>query len=166
MSASVTIILLGRNVGRKSSINMFVWSLPISWRKKVIFLLLMIKRGENSAFCGVTWTRGPFIGVLWGKRMWFESISKAYKHFVFKMSHSRPLFRLFSVFSNKQYNFYNTPMWKMSCPPSIWRRDLNPQPLKHESSPITTRPGLPHYKHFGTNWSGVTDKRVRRKNHS
>ena len=31
----------------------------------------------------------------------------------------------------------------MSCPSSIWGRDLNPQPLKHESSPITTRPGLP-----------------------
>ena len=26
---------------------------------------------------------------------------------------------------------------------SIWRRDSNPWPLKHESSPITTRPGLP-----------------------
>ena len=29
---------------------------------------------------------------------------------------------------------------KMSCPSC--RRDLNPQPLKHELSPITTRPGL------------------------
>ena len=25
-----------------------------------------------------------------------------------------PLFHLFSVFSNKQYNFYNKSMWKMS----------------------------------------------------
>ena len=32
---------------------------------------------------------------------------------------------------------------KMSCPSSIWRWDSNPQPLKHESSPITTRPWLP-----------------------
>ena len=24
----------------------------------------------------------------------------------------RPIFRLFSVFSNKQYNFYNKLMWK------------------------------------------------------
>ena len=52
-------------------------------------------------------------------------------------------FRLFSVFSSKQYNFNNKSMWKMSnCPSSIRHRDLNPWPLGHESSPITTRPGL------------------------
>ena len=28
-------------------------------------------------------------------------------------------------------------------PTSIGRRDSNPRPLEHESSPITTRPGLP-----------------------
>ena len=26
---------------------------------------------------------------------------------------------------------------------SIWCWDSNPQPLEHESSPVTTRPGLP-----------------------
>ena len=31
----------------------------------------------------------------------------------------------------------------MSCLSSIRRWDSNPQPLEHESSPITTRPGLP-----------------------
>ena len=30
----------------------------------------------------------------------------------------------------------------MSCPSSIHHRDSNPWPLKHELSPITTRPGL------------------------
>ena len=34
----------------------------------------------------------------------------------------------------------------MSCPSSIWCWDLNPRPLEHESSPITTRPGLPPYE--------------------
>ena len=29
------------------------------------------------------------------------------------------------------------------CPTSIWHWDSNPQPLKHESPLITTRPGLP-----------------------
>ena len=29
------------------------------------------------------------------------------------------------------------------CPSSIWCRDSNPRPHKHELSPITTRPGLP-----------------------
>ena len=28
------------------------------------------------------------------------------------------------------------------CPFSLWHWDSNPQPLKHESSPTTTRPGL------------------------
>ena len=32
---------------------------------------------------------------------------------------------------------------KMSMASSIWYRDSNPQPLNHESTPITTRPGLP-----------------------
>ena len=35
----------------------------------------------------------------------------------------------------------------MSCPYSIWCRDLNTQPLKHESSPITTRPRLMMYNY-------------------
>ena len=53
------------------------------------------------------------------------------------MGQPRPPFRLFSVFSNKhQYNLYNKPT-------RIWCRDSNPQPLDFESSPITTRPGLP-----------------------
>ena len=33
-------------------------------------------------------------------------------------------------------------MKKMSIPSSLWRRDSNPRPLDHESSPITTRPGF------------------------
>ena len=32
--------------------------------------------------------------------------------FLKKMGQPRPLFRSFSVFSNKQYNFYNKSMWK------------------------------------------------------
>ena len=36
---------------------------------------------------------------------------------------------------------------KMSCPSSIRRQDSNPQPLKRESLPITTRPGLPPILH-------------------
>ena len=50
---------------------------------------------------------------------------------------TRPLSCLFSVFSNKQYNIYNKSMQKMSCPSRILRWNLNPWPLKHESSPIT-----------------------------
>ena len=35
----------------------------------------------------------------------------------------------------------NTIFTTMQCPSSIRRWDLNPRPLEHESSPITTRPG-------------------------
>ena len=52
-------------------------------------------------------------------------------------------FCLFSVFSNKQYNFTTNPCEKMPCPSRKRHRDSNPRPLKHESSPITTRLGLP-----------------------
>ena len=31
------------------------------------------------------------------------------------------------------------------CTSSKWHRDSNPQPFKRESTPITTRPGLPPY---------------------
>ena len=59
-----------------------------------------------------------------------------------KMGQPQPLFRLFLVFSNKQYNFYSKYKWKMSSPSSIWLQNLNPQPLEHETSPLTTRPVL------------------------
>ena len=64
------------------------------------------------------------------------------------MGQPRPLFRLFSVFSNKHYNFYNKIYEK--CPSSIQCRDSNPRPLKRESLPITTRPGLPPKRILGT----------------
>ena len=57
------------------------------------------------------------------------------------MGQPRPLFCLFSVFSNKQYNFTTNICEK--CPSSIRCRDSNPRPLERESLPFTTRPGLP-----------------------
>ena len=65
---------------------------------------------------------------------------------IFKNGPTPASFCLFSVFSIKQYNFYNTWMWKnISCPSCIWRGDLNPRPLEHQLSPITTIPELPPY---------------------
>ena len=49
------------------------------------------------------------------------------------------IFRLFK----QTIQSYNKSMWKMPCPPSIWRRDSNPWRSECESPPITTRPGLP-----------------------
>ena len=55
------------------------------------------------------------------------------------MGQPRPLFRLFSVFSNKHYIFTTNICEK--CPSSIWCRDSNPRPFVHEP-PITIGPGL------------------------
>ena len=56
------------------------------------------------------------------------------------MGHPQPLFNLFVSFQT-----IITTNNSAKCPSSILYWDLNPQPLEHESPPITTRPGLPHY---------------------
>ena len=55
-------------------------------------------------------------------------------------------FVYFHSFQTNNINFTTNQCEKMSCPSSIQCRDLNPQPLEHESSPINTRPGLPPEK--------------------
>ena len=57
-----------------------------------------------------------------------------------KMGQPRPLFHLFLSFQNT-LQFLEQIIVK-KCPSSILCRDLNSQPLEHESPPITTRPGL------------------------
>ena len=52
-------------------------------------------------------------------------------------------FVYFWSFQTNNIIFTTNQCERMSCPSGIWHWDLNPQPLKHESSPITTRPGLP-----------------------
>ena len=71
--------------------------------------------------------------------------------FLFSMGQRRPLFRLFLVFSNKHYNFYNKSMWKMSIQYTV--PGFEPTTLEHESSPITTRPGLPPRIYLSFLWS-------------
>ena len=65
------------------------------------------------------------------------------RKYTFLNGQPRPLFHLFAIFSIKHHNFTAHKCEKMPCPSSIWHQDLNPWPLEHESSPITTRPGLP-----------------------
>ena len=58
-------------------------------------------------------------------------------YIVFLMGQSRPLFfRLFWVFSSKNYNFHNKFMWKNVHP--VYGAGIRTHDL-----PITTRPGLP-----------------------
>ena len=61
-----------------------------------------------------------------------------------KMGQPRPLFRLCTVFSNKQYNFRNKSIWK-NVQKSIqcMAPGFESTTLEHELSTITTRPGAP-----------------------
>ena len=72
-----------------------------------------------------------------------EIMMHAFDH-IFKKKNepTRALFRLFLVFSNKQYNVYNKSMWKnvQMYIQNTQHRGSNPTPFEHESSPITTRP--------------------------
>ena len=61
-------------------------------------------------------------------------------YFCLKNGPTPASFHLFSVFSNKHYNFLQQIDVK-KCRSSIWCWDSNP--LEYESLPITTRPGLP-----------------------
>ena len=59
------------------------------------------------------------------------------------MDHPRPLFHLFSVFSNNSANFTTNKC--KNDPSIIWCPDSNSRPLDHESDSVTTRPGLRPY---------------------
>ena len=47
---------------------------------------------------------------------------------------------IFGLFQTNNTMFTTNQCEKISCPSSIRRRDSSPQPLEHESPPITTRP--------------------------
>ena len=55
------------------------------------------------------------------------------------MGQPQPLFRLFSAFFKPTIQFVQQINVK-KFPSSIRHQDMNPRPLKHVSSPITTRP--------------------------
>ena len=71
-------------------------------------------------------------------------------YFLKKLGQPRPLFRLFSVFSNKQYKFYNKSMWKNVMSIQYPAPGFEPTTFGTwvSSPPITTRPGLPPSKRF------------------
>ena len=62
--------------------------------------------------------------------------------FIFKKGLNLVSFNLFSSFQTHITNFI-TNRYLKKCPPSIWCKNSNSQPLEHESPPLTTRPGLP-----------------------
>ena len=66
------------------------------------------------------------------------------------MAQPRPLFFMYATFQTHITNF-TTNRYVEKCPSSIWCWDLNSRPLKHESPPITTRPGLLPLIHLTVN---------------
>ena len=67
-------------------------------------------------------------------------------YFLFLNGPSPASFYLFSSFQTKiRYNFTTNKC--ENCPSSIWCWDLNPRPMEHESTPITTRLGLSAKQH-------------------
>ena len=70
------------------------------------------------------------------------SINVTVCHVFFKYGPTPASF-LFSFSLFKQTIQFLQQINVKKCPSSIQCRDLNPRPFEHESSPITTRPGLP-----------------------
>ena len=60
-------------------------------------------------------------------------ISVSYGQYIFKDS------SFFKKMSHPRHPFLQKKCEK--CPSSIWGWDSNPQPLEHESPPVTARPG-------------------------
>ena len=68
---------------------------------------------------------------------------KARSDFFYKKWANPGLFFLYLLVFFKQTLLFLQQINVKKCPSSKWHRDLNPRPLEHESSPMTTRPELP-----------------------
>ena len=124
------------------------------WANPAVHLLLL-KSSMNYPLvsCTKVWTvysvdKIPITIITLGGRhssmvvaRWVEAIEQ--ELFWKKWANPGLFSRLFSVFFKQKYNFYNQCENMSKCPSSIWHRDSNPRPYELESSPITTRPGLP-----------------------
>ena len=125
---------------------------------RFILIYILLKSSLRLHFRGLNSSFLSNYAFLSSALIWGNKICKTYqtlyeKAFKISVKHSsfskngpgrpRHLFHSFLDFSNKQYDFKNKSMWKISCPTSALRRDSNSWPLEHESSPMTTRPQLP-----------------------
>ena len=80
--------------------------------------------------------------VLWFLRFEFvySKLAKTNISNFLKLAHARPLV-YFCFFQTNNTIFLTNKCEK--CPSGFWCWDTNPQPLEHESSPVTTRLGFP-----------------------
>ena len=80
--------------------------------------------------------------LFYSKKLW-HSVLYHLKLF-FQWANPGLFFIYFQAFQTNNTIIATNQCEKMSqSPSSIRRRDSNPQPFEHESSPLTTRPGLP-----------------------
>ena len=94
------------------------YSLPLSWVSKIASVLILIT-GSLPTYVV------PSTALL----------------LILKMGHPRPLFHLFSVFSNKPNKCTQQQMNVMNYPFCMRCRDSNARPLDCQSPPIISRPG-------------------------
>ena len=80
-----------------------------------------------------------------------DELDRFFTSFFKKMGQSQPLFNLFSSFQTNITIFTTNICEK--CPSSIQCCDSNPQPSRHESPPITTRPGLFTTSYLCVKWA-------------
>ena len=79
------------------------------------------------------------------------------KYFFKKWANPGLFFIYFWSFQTNINTIFTIQCEKMSCPSSIRCRDSNPHPPDHESSPITTRPGLPPLvRQYYSSWYSPT----------
>ena len=125
----------------------FLFFLPKAWSDiyKSGILLFLLFRNKNTknwfrfSFCArVTTAAADWNDCSWPNKA--SSLVRTKSSTIETIRFFNPGLFLFSVFSNKQYNFTTNICEK--CPSSIRCRDSNPRPSEHESLPITTRPGL------------------------
>ena len=67
-----------------------------------------------------------------------------------KMGQPLPHFRLFSVFSSKQYNFYNKSMWSQAH--QVYSAGIRTHDLSNMSLPLPLDQSFHHPMHFVLRW--------------
>ena len=105
------------------------------WRERKNKLFLRFSNKTESAFRYSRMTMTLFRTILW-----LLLVNSFFKNGPTPASF---LF-IFGLFKQKSLQFLQQINVK-KCPSSIWCWDWNPRPFEHESSPITTRPGLPPF---------------------
>ena len=78
------------------------------------------------------------------RRLWLDILNTLFHLLFFKWANPALFFVYFRSFQTNITTIFTTNQCE-KCTSSIWQWDSNPRPFEQESSPITTRPGLPPF---------------------